>query len=141
MSNNRLVFDGLAELRQQLRNLPAELTAEASNIVNATANSAAVEIRSEYGKHRVTGNLQAGVVISHVDKGKFSAGAIVKSTAKHAAIFEIGTQARHTDLGADRGSMPPGNVFVPIIARRRRGMYQALKNLLARQGLTVSGDA
>jgi hypothetical protein len=38
----------------------------------------------------------------------FSAGAIVINRAKHAAIFENGTQARHTAIGANRGSMPPG---------------------------------
>ena len=135
--SNRLAFDGLAELRAALRNLPAELTGEASRIVEATTNAVAVEVRSEYGKHVVTGNLQAGVVVAHVDRGKFVATGIVKSTAKHAAIFEIGTQARHTDLGANRGAMPPGNIFVPIAIRRRRAMEQALKNMIERHGLQV----
>jgi hypothetical protein len=140
VSNNRLVFDGLAELREQLRSLPADMTGEASNIIDATANGAAVEIRTAYGGHRVTGRLQDGVVVTHVDKGKYSAGAIVKNTAKHAGIFENGTQARHTDLGANRGSMPPGHVFVPIVIRKRREMYGKLQAMLERMGLTVSGS-
>lgn len=141
MSNNRLVFNGLAELKAALRALPEELTGEASNIVDGTVNGAAVEIRSGYAKHSRSGRLQGGVIVTRVDRGKFTAGAIVKNTAKHAAIFENGTQARHTDLGANRGSMPPGHVFVPVVIRRRRSMYQSLKDLLVRKGLQVSGDA
>ena len=137
---NRFVFDGLAELKAALRALPAELTREASSIVEANANSAAVEIRTEYGKHNVTGHLQGGVIVTHVDKGKYSAGAIVKSAAKHAAIFENGTQARHTDLGANRGAMPPGHVFIPIIMRKRRQMYDQFRAMLERVGLVVSGS-
>jgi hypothetical protein len=79
--------------------------------------------------------------VSHQDKGRFSAGAIVKNTAKHAWIFENGTQARHNDLGANRGSMPPGHVFIPAVIKRRRIMYQQLRALLERHGLKVSGDA
>lgn len=146
--SNRLVFDGLAELRQALRNLPSELTGEASNIVEATANAAAVEIRSEYGKHNVTGNLQAGVVISRVDKGKFSAGAIVKSSAPHAHLFEDGSQARHytTAKGAKHatgkmwGKTPPRPVFRPVMIRHRRRMWELFKDLLTRKGLSVSGN-
>lgn len=142
MSNNRLVFDGLAELRAALRALPSELTGEASNIINTTANGAATEIRTAYGKHVRSGRLQGGVVISRLDSaGKFSAGAIVKNTAKHAWLFENGSQARHTAIGANRGTMPPTPTFVPVIVRRRRGMYQALKDLLERKGLLTSGDA
>lgn len=138
---NRIVFDGMAELKAALRQLPEELRGEASNVVNATTNAAAVEIRTEYGKHRVSGRLQAGVVISHVNAGKYTAGAIVKNTAKIAGIFESGTQARHTHLGLNRGSMPPGHVFVPVIVRRRRQMYETLKAMLVRKGFLVSGDA
>lgn len=140
MSNNRLVFDGLADLKAALRNLPAELTGEASNLVTATANAAAVEIRSGYAKHTRSGRLQGGVIVTRVNQGKYAAGAIVKNTAPHAVIFENGTQARHTALGANRGSMPPGRVFVPVVMRKRREMYQALKALLERKGLLVSGQ-
>lgn len=140
-ANNQLRFDGLAELREQLRNLPAELTAEASRMVDATANAAAVEIRTAYGEHNLTGNLQGGVTVTHTEGGKWSAGAIVKSSAKHAWLFENGSQARHTDIGANRGSMPPRHTFVPIVARSRRVMWERLKTMLVRHGLQVSGDA
>lgn len=139
MSRNRLVFEGLNELKAALRDLPDNLIGEASNIVEGAANGAATEIRSKY-PHR-TGNLRDGVTVTHFDGGRFSAGAIVKNTAKHAHIFEIGTQARHTAIGANRGSMPPGHVFVPAVIKARRGMFAALKDLLVRNGLVVSGDA
>lgn len=141
MADNRLRFDGLEELRAELRRLPVDLTAEASHIVEATANAAAVEIRSGYAAHVVTGQLQGGVVVTHADAGKYSAGAIVKNTAPHAVIFEHGTRARHTDRGVNRGAMPAGNVFIPAIVKARRRMYEQLRALLERHGLIVTGEA
>jgi hypothetical protein len=134
------MWEGFDEFRTALRNLPADLTGEAGHIVEATANGAAVDIKRGYAAHRRSGNLQSGVTVTHVDKGKFSAGAIVKNTAKHANIFEVGTQARHTAIGANRGSMPPGHVFVPVVVRARRRMFAQLKDMLVRHGLVVSGD-
>jgi len=135
---NRLVFDGLSELREALRNLPAELAGEAQHIVEGAANGAAASIKAAYPVR--TGNLRDHLTVTHVDQGKYSAGAIVKNTAKHAALFESGTQARHTDIGANRGSMPPGHVFIPRVTKARRQMYTVLKDLLVRKGLLVSGD-
>lgn len=136
--SSRIVWNGLAELREALRNLPAELTAEASHIVDGVANAAAADIKEGYPAR--TGNLRDHVFVSHRDKGRFAAGAVVKNTAKHAWIFENGTQARHTDIGSDRGSMPPGHVFIPAVIKRRRIMYQQLRALLERHGLKVLGD-
>jgi hypothetical protein len=134
----KFVFEGLDELRAELRKLPSELTAEASNIVQGAANAAAADIKAAYPAR--TGNLRNHVYVTHQDKGKFSAGAIVKNTAPHAALFESGTQARHNSLGANRGSMPPGHVFVPRIMKARRRMWTQLKDLLVRKGLSVSGE-
>jgi hypothetical protein len=39
------------------------------------------------------------------------------------------------------GSMPPGHVFWPIYYTRRRMLFLALKDLLRREGLLVSGEA
>jgi len=72
--------------------------------------------------------------------GAFSVTAKVQNTAKHAWLFENGTQARHTDLGANRGSMPPGHVFIPIIIRRRRVMFEVLRRVLTEHGLLASGE-
>jgi hypothetical protein len=138
-SNNQLRFDGLAELRAALRELPSDLTSEASHIVEGAANSAAADIKPAYPVR--TGHLRDGLTVTHFDQGKFSTGAIVKNTAPHAFMFENGTQVRHTDIGANRGSMPPGHVFIPRVIRARRRMYEELKALLVRSGLQVSGDA
>lgn len=131
-------WNGLDELRAALRTLPADLTAEASFLVEGAANGAAAEIKAAYPVR--TGTLRDGLIVSHREKGKFSAGAIVKNTSKHAWLFESGTQARHTALGANRGSMPPGHVFLPIVIRKRRQLYGQLKALLQRHGLTVRGE-
>jgi hypothetical protein len=56
-------------------------------------------------------------------------------------MFENGTQARHTALGASRGAMPPGHVFIPVAAAERRAMYKDLAQVVADEGLEVSGDA
>ena len=71
----------------------------------------------------------------------YGAALIVKSTAKHAYIFENGTQVRKNAKGANRGAMPPGRVFVPTVIRKRKQMLQELKYLLVQAGLDVRGDA
>ena len=68
------------------------------------------------------------------------AGAILKSSAPHAWLFEHGSQARHNDIGANRGSMPPGNIFGPIAGRARRRMNEQFVAMLERNGLTVTGE-
>ena len=138
MANNRLYFEGLSELREALHALPAALTGEASHIVQAAANGATATIKAAYPVR--TGRLRDGVGVS-LEQGPFSTSAIVKNTSKLAFIFENGSQARHTSIGANRGSMPPGHVFVPEVIRKRRQMYEQLKDLLVRHGLGVSGDA
>ncbi len=133
-------WTGLDELKAALRNLPEELAGEGGDIAESEANGAAADIRQGYASHSRSGALAKGVRVTHVEKGKFSAGAIVKSAAKHASIFENGTQARHTDIGANRGSMPPGHVFVPAVVKRRRRMHERLRDMLVRHGAIVSGD-
>lgn len=138
--SNTLRFDGLAELREELRNLPADLTGEAGHIVEAAANGAAATIKREYPVR--TGNLRDHLTVTITSgSGQYSVRGVVQNTAKHAWLFENGSQARHTDIGANRGSMPPGHVFIPNIIRERRRMYDDLKDLLTRHGLVVSGDA
>lgn len=134
-------WNGLDEFRQFVKDLPEDVTADAVPIVETAANSAAGDIRQQYDSHRVSGNLARGVRVSKLESRKYVAGAIVRSSAPHAWIFENGTQARHTALGWNRGSMPPGHVFIPTVIRHRRAMYQKLKGLLERFGMKVSGDA
>lgn len=137
MANNRIVWNGMEELKRDLRNLPESLAGDASSIVMQAAEGAAAFIRAGYPEH--TGNLKRGVIVSRLDQGKVAAGAVVKNTAKHAWIFENGTQARHTKIGANRGSMPPGRVFIPRVIKARRQMYEHLLSMLQQHGLTVSG--
>jgi hypothetical protein len=140
----RIVWTGLEELKADLRSLPADLTGEAGNHVEAAANSAATAVRSAYGKHRVTGNLQDHVVVQERSRGQFGVAYVVKSTARHAWLFEHGTEARHyiTRNGVKHltGRMPPANIFVPTVMRHRRSMYDRLKDVLVRAGLRVSGE-
>lgn len=140
MSNNRLVFSGLDELRAVLRRLPEECAVEAGKIIEGEANAAAAEMRQKYPVR--TGNLMQGVVVTRVDRGKYAAGAIVKNRARHAHLWEFGSQVRFTKRGANRGAMPepPNPVFVPAMVRARTRMYQALRDLLTRKGLSVTGE-
>lgn len=139
MSNNRFTFDGLTELRAALRRLPAHLAEEAEGIIDNRAELAKAEIVQTYPRR--TGNLRDGVSVKDLPSGQYGAGRLVQNRAQHAYLFEVGTEARHTKLGADRGSMPAGKVFIPAVIRHRRKMYEELKALLAREGLEVTGDA
>lgn len=143
MSSNRIVFSGLEELKESLRNLPADLAGEASHVVEGAANAAMVAMGSGYASHWHSGNLQKGLQVTHFEPGRFSAGAIVKNTAKHAYIFENGTEARYyyTMRGAKHvtGKMPPGHVFIPAAIRARRAMYEGLSDVVTRHGFSVTG--
>jgi hypothetical protein len=135
---SRFRLDGLAELVDGLQHLTPELVGESVGIIGGTGDAAANEIILGYPGR--TGDLRKHVKVLKT-AGQFSITVKVVNTSKLASIFEDGSQARHTELGANRGSMPPGHVFVPVMQRRRRGMYEALKGLIASKGLTVSGDA
>lgn len=130
---------------RDLRNLPADLAGEAAHIVEAAANAAAVTVRSEYGAHRVTGELQDGVSVEHRPSGPYGAGARLRSKAPHAWLFDHGSQARHWRTGKSTGAMwekrPPTHVFVRAVIRERRRMWDALRQLLLRHGATrVTGE-
>jgi hypothetical protein len=135
---SRFRLDGLAELVDGLQHLTPEMTAESAGIIGDTGDAAANEIILGYPGR--TGDLRKHVKVLKT-VGQFSITVKVVNTSKLASIFEDGSQARHTALGANRGSMPPGHVFVPVMQRRRRAMYEQLKALLVSKGLTVSGDA
>lgn len=135
--SNKLMLSGFEELKAALRQLPQHLAAEAGGIVTAHAESAATRVRAAYAEHRHTGNLERGVKVDRVVVENAGAAARVRSTARHAFIFENGTQARHTGLGWNRGAMPPGHVFVPIAIRERAAMVDELIAMVEREGLTV----
>ncbi len=145
---NRFVFTGLKELQAELRSLPEHLTGEAAHIVEGRANAAAVTLRSVYGQHRVTGNLQDHVVVEKKATGPLGVAYRVASTARHAWLFDNGSEARHYvtgkgnehATGAMWGKTPPTHVFVRTLITARRKMYDGLRDLLMRNGLRVSGE-
>ncbi len=137
----RVVWQGLDELRAELKRLPADLKAEAGGIVLNRAQVARSRVVSGYEAHRHTGNLADHVILVVEGAGPLGTAVVVKSTARHAALFEIGTQARHTSQGAYRGSMPAFHVFVPVMVQERRGMYGELADMMRRHGLQVTGVA
>lgn len=145
MSANRIVWDGLAELRAELRKLPSDLTGEAVHPIEAAANSAAATVKSVYGQHAVSGHLRDSVVVESRASSHFGVTLVVLSKDPIAWIFDNGSQARHWVSGKSTGTMwgrtPPTHTFVSTMIRERKRMYEQLKDLLRRHGLWVSGDA
>ena len=76
MSQNRFVFEGLAEFKEALRNLPQELKREASNLALAAANAAAHDIRRGYP--RSAESLAQAVTVQTDDPAPLAAGATVR---------------------------------------------------------------
>jgi hypothetical protein len=150
VSAGRLAIQGAAELAAAFRALPADLQGEGRQLVVAAANGAATAIRTAYGAHRRTGNLQDHVVVTELVSEVGGVLARVRSTARHATMFERGTAARHTTVhrtrssppgrGGYRGKMPAASIFIPRAIEARRAMQAALVALVRRFGLTVTGD-
>lgn len=138
MSSNRFVFSGLEELKAQLRALPAALAGEGGHLVEGHANGAAATIKAGYPAR--SGELRDKLEVEH-QTSAFGARSVVRNRSKYADEFEYGSQARHTAIGANRGSMPPNPLFTQTIRQRRRAMYADLQGLLERHGLEVTGDA
>lgn len=103
-----------------------------------TANATVREIKAGY-KVR-SGKLRDHVTQETVAAGQYGVGIRITNTSKLASLYEDGTQARHTAIGANRGAMPPAHVFRPPMIRNRRRMYDDLKAMLVNHGLTVTGD-
>ena len=137
MADFGLKIDGLAELREALKQLPADLLNEASVVVHAQAQATHAIISARYPV--VTGNLKQHLKIE-LGRDAVSVSARVKNTAKHAWIFENGTAARRKGNGASTGRMPAHHLFVSTAMARRRLMYAALVDIVRRAGLTVTGN-
>lgn len=138
MSRVQVQFTGLTELRMALRNLPEALKSEAGEVVIATSEQAQRDIQAAYPQGP-TGNLRGGVT-RETNYSKFGASARVRSRAKHAWIFENGTQQRRTANGSNRGAMPEADRskrMIPIVIRHRRRMVEALKEIVRRAGFQV----
>jgi len=137
--NAMLEIRGIAELKDALARLPAELKGQATGIVVDAAYAAQRDIAAAYPQGP-TGHLKKGVKVTVKEIGPFAVAAQVRSVAPHAHLYEFGTQARHTKRGWNRGTMPapPMPVFIPTMIRHRRAMYGQLANLIRASGLTVT---
>ena len=134
----RVTFEGLAELEQALRDLPATLAGEAADIVQAAAEGARGEIAAAYPEGQA-GHLRKSLKVERRAAGPAGVIVLLRATAKEAGWFESGTQTRQTKLGANRGAMPAGNVFYPRAYRWHDRMFRNLAEMLRRNGLTVTG--
>lgn len=131
-----VTWPGLDELRAALRDLPAELRDDATTIVMEEADGAVDDIINGYPDH--TGDLKRKVSKKVLaPSSAFGTAVQVRSAAKHAHLFENGTQTRKNALGQNRGAAPPGRVFVPVMIRRRRNVHRRLVDLVKRAGFTV----
>jgi hypothetical protein len=139
-------IDGLDELKAELRDLPQQLAGEARHIIEGAANRAVTDIKSKYGdvKH-LTGNLRDHVSQEELSGDGLGVDIKVLSSAPHAWLFEYGSQARHyyTKAGVlhETGIMPGTPAFVPAMEKNRLAMWEAIRDLLERAGLEVTGDA
>ena len=131
---------GLDELKEQLRKLPADLTSEATNIIQATANRAEADMKARYAAHKRSGNLMDGLEqVERDDRTAYGYAIVIINKAPHAWIFEFGSQARHRGI-TTWAPMPAGHVFIPAMDSNRHWMYGQLKEVLKRAGLEMSGD-
>lgn len=125
-------------LRNRLRNLASDLEGthgEASQIVAATTEAAANDIRSEYQQHRVTGTLESRVRTRYPSP---LVGHVV-SAAPHATIFEKGTKERFNKRGQSRGASPEHKVIAKVAPGHRARMKGQLADVLRRHGFEVTG--
>jgi hypothetical protein len=134
----RVIWVGLDQFKAELRRLPDTLTADGDLICRRTAFAAAASVRLGYDAHTYSGNLAEHVAVIDMARARFGTAYRVRAGARHAHMFEFGTQARHTSLGWDRGAAPPGNVFVPRMQRYRLAMYAELAAMMRSHGLTVT---
>jgi hypothetical protein len=140
VANNRVVFDGLAQLRADLLSLPDDLAQEAAVIVDDTTEVTASSLRQAYPRGE-TGKLRDGVR-AEMKREQFGVVGTVHSTSPHAHLWEFGTQLRRTREGWNRGRMPSRDRegLVSIAARNRRQMNGQLVELVRNAGFDVTGD-
>jgi bacteriophage HK97-gp10 putative tail-component len=130
-------FDGLAEQLAQWQQLAHDMAREAQPSVEDAGRQAVATIRAGYPKR--TGDLRDHVTMIATQTGD-RVQVVVINTSPHAAVFERGSQARHTKIGADRGSMPANPLFTAELIRRRRELLGTpIPAVLRAFGLEVRG--
>jgi hypothetical protein len=130
----QMVLDGVAEFREMLAALPANLAADAHAIVRDAAGAAFDADVAQYP----AGQLRDGMVL--VDEGTpLNVVWRVTNNSPLAQLWEYGTQVRHTAMGYNRGAMPSRPTFVPNAQRARVDMMPKLIAVLQEAGFDVSG--
>jgi hypothetical protein len=130
-------WTGLQELVDQFTTLAPDLTQAAAPDVESAAQAAKAAIYSGYPTR--TGDLKNHLAVIMTTDGTRTK-AVVINTSPHAAVFERGSQARHTAIGANRGSMPANPLFSATMIRARRTLYATpIPQVLVDMGLTVNG--
>ena len=132
-------WTGFTELVDQFATLARDLTTDAAPDVEAAAQAAKQTIYAGYPRR--TGDLKDHLAVMLTTEGTRTK-AVVINTSPHAAVFERGSQARHTAIGANRGSMPANPLFSATMIRARRSLYATpIPRVLEDMGLTVNGTA
>lgn len=142
-----VTWTGLEELQEALRSMPDRLVGEAFAIVDDAAERALASIYQAYPRGD-TGNLRAGLKKIEESDSRWGVTIVVKNTAKHAWLYDHGSQARHVSLlpkwpasnfGPNRGAMPPAWTFIKTAIRERSLMVRQLVEMVRREGFTVTG--
>ena len=134
-------WDGLKELKADLKTFPKDLTDDTRPIVQAKAKEAAETMRLSYprsGKKRQSpvagargtpGPLADSVVVTEGRRaGPTVTSITIANTAFYSHMFEYGT--RHS---------APGRVFVPIFLSAQREMVDAVKATFPAHNLRERG--
>lgn len=140
MATNQLRLDGLTELRAALRQLPADLAADAADMVVHSVDMTAASLIQSYPLGD-TGNLRKGVKKT-ITRSQVAVVGEVKSTSPHAHLWEFGTQNRRTQHGWNRGRLRNqyNRGLVGITLRERQALNTNLIDLVRRAGFIVSGS-
>jgi len=131
-------FTGMSEFVADLRALGPSLQREGDAIASKHAEAAAQATRAGYAVR--SGRLRNGVRVERLRLGAYQ----VKSRARHAHLYEDGTERRFLNSnGAPRGAMPERPTMIPAAIRWRARMREQLIGLVKRtriRGMTGTLD-
>src|SRR5687767_1563342 len=133
---NGVTFQGFAEFRRALHEMPARVQEKSGYITEDAGVSMGASLRADYPEGP-TGNLRKGVRVEQIGPYSWR----VRSTARHSFIFNRGTGRRRTKRkGANRGVMPAANLFIPTATRTRAMMNSRLVAMVQHEtGARVEG--
>jgi hypothetical protein len=135
-----LGLEWVEELKREVAALPKAWLVAADEIVRATAEEMARDVRAAYSQRwkARTGALTRDIRVEKVGPLSY----VVVNRARHAHLLEFGTvtRTRH-DSVAERGRIDGRPVFIPLAVKYRRRMLARLQALLESYGLTVTSAA